>query len=463
MACTSSEHKSVVPVLSFFLGLSLGLLGLLIYRARLSQKLRRLTRVYDPREIGVGFSVTSQVTRMIQQYQQRCQALEQSIDSWRQIVNAAPIGYLQVDDENQLTWCNPQALKLLNIQNFDDASPRLLLELVRSYDLDSLIEQARATQKRCTREWTLYPVSVDVANVRTPESRPLRGSAFPLINDQVGVILENREEAAMLAQQRDRWTSDVAHELRTPLTSIRLVAETLQSRLEPPLRQWIDRLLKEVIRLSTLVQEILDLSQLEAAKTRPLKLTKVDLPQLIQSAWLSLEPIARSKAITLTYHGPEQLLIQADENRLHRVLINLLDNGIKFTLPERPIAIHVSLQNATATQPRCVQLDIVDGGAGFPESDLPLIFERFYRADPSRTRQTANESQPAPLPQTVGAAAHSLPTPNMPVQPFQPSSGSGLGLAIVRQIVELHHGTVTAQNHPEGGAWIQIKLPQQQN
>ncbi|MBC7515204.1 MAG: HAMP domain-containing histidine kinase, partial [Alkalinema sp. FL-bin-369] len=369
------------------------------------------------------------------------------------------------------------------------AEPRLLLELVRSYDLDALIQQARSTGRSCQAEWILYPASLNVTHVANLTSYPLRGYATPLQYGHVGVLLESRAEAQLLSQQRDRWTSDVAHELKTPLTSIRLVAEMLQPRLDPSLRTWIDRLLKETIRLSTLVQEILDLSQLEATRTKPLKLSSINLPDLIKSAWLSLEPIARGKGIVLSYQGPEQLVIQGDDARLHRVLINLLDNSIKYTLPERPILLQLSLvqddrQMSLSQSATIVQIDLIDGGTGFPEDDLPMVFERFYRADFSRARLSSELSiSMVPQETTASLPVKALePRTNLiqdtsemmgvertrgsmrpQVQPFQPSSGSGLGLAIVRQIVDLHHGTIVAKNHPEGGAWIQIRLPQRQS
>ena len=394
-----------------------------------------------------------------------------------------------MDDENQLIQGNPPALELLNIQGYNSAEPRLLLELVRSYDLDALIQQARSIGRSCQAEWILYPASLNVTQVANLTPYPLRGYATPLQYGHVGVLLESRAEAQLLSQQRDRWTSDVAHELKTPLTSIRLVAEMLQPRLDPALRTWIDRLLKETIRLSTLVQEILDLSQLEATRTKPLRLSSINLPDLIKSAWLSLEPIATGKGIVLSYQGPEQLVIQGDDARLHRVLINLLDNSIKYTLPERPILLQLSLvqdDSRTRRSPSAtsVQIDLIDGGTGFAEDDLPMVFERFYRADFSRTRLSSELSGAAVLQETVAssrtldpgigthviqdtsemmAAERTRGSMQPQAQPFQPSSGSGLGLAIVRQIVDLHHGTIAAKNHPEGGAWIQIRLPQRQD
>lgn len=426
---------------------------------------------------------------MLDSYQTRSNDLQAELADWEAIISLAPMGYLRVDDENQLIRGNLPALDLLNIQDYNPAEPRLLLELVRSYDLDALIQKARSTGRSCQAEWILYPASLNVTHVINLTPYPLRGYATPLQYGHVGVLLESRAEAQLLSQQRDRWTSDVAHELKTPLTSIRLVAEMLQPRLDPSLRTWIDRLLKETIRLSTLVQEILDLSQLEATRTKPLKLSSINLPDLIKSAWLSLEPIARGKGIVLSYQGPEQLVIQGDDARLHRVLINLLDNSIKYTLPERPILLQLSLvqddrQMSLSQSATIVQIDLIDGGTGFPEDDLPMVFERFYRADFSRARLSSELSISMVSQETTASLPVKAlePRTNLiqdtsemmgvertrgsirpQVQPFQPSSGSGLGLAIVRQIVDLHHGTIVAKNYPEGGAWIQIRLPQRQS
>ncbi len=409
-------------------------------------KLKQITRSLDMTDATNTLSISSQLTAAIANYRQVNQDLERQSETWKQIVNCSPVGYLQVDEDNQLTLCNVQACHLLSIPDCNPLQPRLLLEWVRSYELDFLIEQARETEKLCQREWVFYPASVDAANLSDQRTTPIRGYAFPLMDDNVGVFLENRQEALTLAQQRDRWASDVAHELKTPLTSIRLVAETLQSRLEPPTRNWVDRLLTEAIRLSTLVQELLDLSQLEVNPVQRLSLKSVDLVKLIHAAWLSLEPLASAKQLHLDYDGPDHLLIQADEARLHRVLLNLFDNGIKYSPVESFIRVRVSFQHLSSPNSgrpsQQIQIDIIDMGCGFPETALPHVFERFYRADPSRSRNVEQRD--------LATAA----------QPIQLSSGSGLGLAIVRQIVEAHQGSVSASNDPDtGGAWLQIRLP----
>lgn len=404
----------------------------MLYRGQLSSRINRLTKDLPPDEAALDLSVTSRLSMLMHHNQTRLEELEHSIEIWKQIFNLSPIAYLQVDEENQLIWCNPAAAELLGITQSEDYAPRLLLELVRSYELDSLIEKARDRNQPHQREWLFYPISADAEDLSYARSTPIRGLAFPLKNGEVGVYLENRQEAVSLVQQRDRWTSDVAHELRTPLTSIRLVAETLQSRLDPPNRQWIDRLLNETIRLSRLVQDLLDLSQLDLNPSQRLRLTSVDLVKLIYSAWQSLEPLACEKRVQFSYDGLETVMLKADEARMHRVLLNLLDNSLKYSPPESVIRVETTLQEQS--KPR-VQIDIIDSGEGFPEDAIAHVFDRFYRADPSRSRQIQGQ------------------------EATQLTSGSGLGLAIVRQIVEAHQGTVRAQNHPNGGAWLQLILP----
>ncbi|MFZ4639240.1 MAG: ATP-binding protein [Nodosilinea sp.] len=377
--------------------------------------------------------------------------LGSSRDTLEKILQAAPVGYLQVDEENQLIWCNNEAKRLLRMNQplaGPIQRPRLLLEVARSYELDALIDQARQKQSPCQQEWMLYQISPDPMHPKEEPTYPLRGYALPLNQGEVGVFLENRQEAALLIQQRDRWTSDVAHELRTPLTSIRLVAETLQSRVDPGLKTWLDRLVNEAIRLGNLVEDLLKLSRLQTDQLQGLHLTLVDLPQLIQAAWQSLEPLAEVKHLHLNYSGPVQYQAKLDKTLFHRVLLNLIDNAIKHSPPESLIYVQLSAPDSEAA-PNCQNkdgftLEVIDRGSGFNPRDLPYVFDRFYRADPSRSRP--------------GSLASSLPASLDRAEEI--NRGTGLGLAIVSQIIEAHGGTITASNHPDrGGGHLCLTIP----
>jgi two-component system phosphate regulon sensor histidine kinase PhoR len=355
----------------------------------------------------------------------------------RSLLQAAPVGYLEVDEENQLLWMNPLARQILGIaveKGDVPVQPRLLLELVRSFELDQLIERTRKAQAPCQQDWVLNLVTPDPINPNEGVAYALRGHGIPLQDDRVGVFLENRQEAAMLLQQRNRWTSDVAHELKTPLTSIRLVAETLRDRAEPDAQKWLDRLLNEILRLSNLVEDLLNLSRLERSGGTGLTLKPVELPSLILAAWQSLEPLADIKQIQIAYEGPSDLIVPVDETLMHRVFINLIDNAIKFSPREGTIYVQAGFSNPPSG-PRQLEIDVIDEGTGFRESDLPYIFNRFYRADPSRSR---------------------LP------EPSEQNGGTGLGLAIAQQIVQAHGGRIQARNHPElGGGWLTVTLATQ--
>jgi two-component system phosphate regulon sensor histidine kinase PhoR len=277
------------------------------------------------------------------------------------------------------------------------------------------------------------------------ELKPLALQAFslPLPQRQVGVYLENRQPLLDMNQQRDRSFSDLAHELRTPLTSIRLVAETLQTRLEPPFDRWVNRLMQEVDRLINLVQSWLELTQMETNSTMLLHLETVDVRSLITSVWETLEPLAQNQHLSISYTGTENICIQADKSRIYQVFVNLLDNSIKYSPPHTTIFIEMKVISVNEFMmgdrySQALEINIIDSGIGFAAIDLPHVFERFYRGDKARHHESLPEEK------TTTAI-----------------TGSGLGLAIVQQIIIAHGGIIKAMNHPDtGGAWIQIQLPE---
>jgi two-component system, OmpR family, phosphate regulon sensor histidine kinase PhoR len=439
-----------VTAISFFIGL---ILGLSIYAGkeyRFKQQLKKTLRSYaGSRDEDVSFPLQSLIRRELSELERLRQKLEQDRKAWQELIEQAPIGYLQVDADNQLLGCNQMAKELLRINSERSQRVRLLLELVRSYDLDQLIESTRNSQTVQTKEWIFYftrYVSLQEAEWETNSTQPLkkvvesialRGSGFPLSNKQVGVFLENRQPLVELSQSRDRTFSDLTHELRTPLTSISLVAENLLKRTQDPERRWVEKMLQETHRLIELVQEWLDLTELQTSPNKALKYDTVNLYELVQSVWQTLEPIAHKKEVTLVYQGDRQIIISADPSRLIQVFLNLLDNAIKHNPRGKEIIVQVQSQPSSQFDHNDygeqIKINVIDSGRGFNPLDLPYIFERLYRGDKSRTRESGSN-------------------PN--------AEGNGLGLAIVEQIIQAHGGAIAAKNHPQsGGAWLEIVLP----
>lgn len=433
--------------INFLLGLAVGLGIYAGQQYRFKQQLKKTLRFYTSEEDSeISLPLNSLIRRELNELDLQRQKLQQDRQTWQDLIEQAPIGYLQVDAENQLLGCNQSAKELLRIDSRRAREVRLLLELVRSYDLDVLIEETRRSQRSQTKEWIFYftrYVSPDIpfdTNVEQPvqkivESIALKGYGFPLSDRQVGVFIENRQPLIDLSQSRERTFSNLTHELRTPLTAISLVAENLLRRLQNPERRWVEQMLKETNRLIELVQEWLDLTQLEVNPNRTLKYETINLHELIQSVWQTLEPIASRKQVTLFQQGDRHLTISADRSRLIQVFLNLLDNAIKHNPPQKRILVQTALHTPAKTNTiEQIKIDVIDSGRGFNTSDLPFIFERLYRGDKSRVRKQDNK--------------------------FFSSDGSGLGLAIVEQIIHAHGGKISAKNHPQlGGAWLEIILP----
>lgn len=404
------------------IGLGIGLLCTLLLlwqtRRRFRRELQRLgSLVHLAMPLHSPEQMLSLLSRHLRQQDLDWANQKQQLQNWQYLSQRLPWGYLRVDENNVVLECNPAAQRLLRISQWQPGI-KLLLEWVRSYELDQLIEATRRQETAApvqSREWIFYPSGGDGKPI------PLRAWGLLLPQAHVAIFLEDRLEAKMLAQQRDRWASDVAHELKTPLTSIRLLAETLQSRVDAAQAVWVERLLNETLRLSRLVQDLLELSALNLGAASRSQWRWVDLASLVQEAWQSLEPLAKPRHQELHLRGSSQIYLWGDEQRLYRLVLNLLDNAVKYGKPDSPIHVVLSEQGSQ------VRLEVYDHGPGLPEDQFELVFQPFYRTDTARARS---------------------------------KGGTGLGLAIVRQIVEVHGGTIQLRNHPQtGGLWVQVELP----
>ncbi len=462
----------------FLLGLAIASTFFLWQQQRQLRRINQLVSTLQNVESDDALSlpVISRLRRAVQQSLQYQEKLASSLQINEDLLMVAPVGYLQVDEEDRLIFCNQQARELLNTERWRSGEPRLLLEVVHSYELDQLIVQTRDRQSPEVKEWVFHPVCLEGAQMREVRSLLVCASSLPLPEGQVGVFIQNQQTLRELRQSRNQWFSDLAHELRTPLTSINLVAEFLQGRIPEADQHWLKQMSQQTKRLIELVQNWLELSQLEKDPFQTLQLQQVDLGILAQDIWQSITPLGQPKGISLRVNIPAPVYLKVDPARLEQVFLNLFHNSIKHsplnseiyleinTNPVPPkvdvLAIESDLKYTSETKENnlniarklleanyldsleiteYVEINIIDSGQGFKEVDLPFVFERFYRGDSSRQRQS-----------TIVATTATIEEPE----------GSGLGLAIVQQIILAHHGSIAARNHPTtGGAWLQITLP----
>ncbi len=235
------------------------------------------------------------------------------------------------------------------------------------------------------------------------------------------VILDDLSELRRLEKVRREFVANISHELRTPLASLKLLSETLSSGGAEDavlLRDYLARIEVEVDRLAQMVDELGELSLLETGQVS-LERKAISVAELVHTAVGRLEAQAERAELRLAVSAPEDLpLVKGDARRLEQALVNLLHNAIKFTPPGGAIGV------AARLDPGEVAVSVSDTGVGIQPEDLERIFERFYKADRSRSGQ-----------------------------------GTGLGLAIVRHIVRLHGGRVWAESQPGAGATFTFTLP----
>jgi two-component system OmpR family sensor kinase len=239
------------------------------------------------------------------------------------------------------------------------------------------------------------------------------------------------EESARASEERmRRFVADASHELRTPLTSIRGFSELYRQGAvedDAALARVMRRIEDEAARMGLLVDDLLLLARLD--QQRPLDTAPVDLVPIVTDAVLDARTVARGHDVRLRIDAEaDSTVVIGDELRLRQVVANLVSNAVRHTPSGTAVMVSVG-PDAQGS----VVLEVRDDGPGLSEQDAERVFERFYRADPSRARATAGRN---------GA-----------------TSGSGLGLSIVAALVAAHGGEVRADPTPGGGATFRVWLP----
>ncbi|MFC8427695.1 sensor histidine kinase [Streptomyces sp. NPDC057253] len=242
-------------------------------------------------------------------------------------------------------------------------------------------------------------------------------------NDEIGHLAaafnDLSERRERLEDQRKAMVSDVAHELRTPLSTIRGWLEAAQDGLATSDEKFVASLLEEALLLQHIVDDLQHLAQADAGRLR-LHPEPLSLRELLDHVAAAHRGRAETAGITLTTHIEDTPVLYADPARLRQTVGNLLSNAIRHTPPGGVVTLGCRSEGAQTV------IEVADTGTGIAADDLPRVFDRFWRADKSRSRQTG---------------------------------GSGLGLAIVRQLTEAHGGTVSATSTPGSQTIFTLRLP----
>ncbi len=324
------------------------------------------------------------------------------------VFDASSDAMVALSADSTVRFLNPAATALFGMP-MADAIGRRLIEVARDYELEALVMQAAA---RGTGQTAIISFG--------PARTPLRAAALPIREGgdwAVLLILTDLTEVQRLDQVRRDFVSNVSHELRTPLASIRALVETLQEGVAPEEQEeFLARIVRQVERLTTLVNELLDLSRIESGALQ-LQPERVSIGELMAEAAGLLQTRAEAGDVTIIVEGTE-LEVEADRAALLRVATNLLDNAVKWSPPGGRVWVEA------VDEGDLVAITVRDEGPGIPEQDQPRVFERFFKSDASRSH-----------------------------------AGVGLGLAIVKHLVRAHGGTASVRSRPGEGAAFTVRLP----
>jgi two-component system phosphate regulon sensor histidine kinase PhoR len=321
-------------------------------------------------------------------------------------------GVLLLDSKRRIVILNPALREMLLLPA--DAVGKPLLDVVRHAELRDLFDEAARDDEPTTQE-------VEIGSIK-PRRLLARVARMPGEARQLVAVFVDVTEVRKLESMRRDFVANVSHELRTPVTSIRSAAETLiDGAAEDPkaAAAFIAIIDRNAQRLQSLVEDLLDLSRIEARGFR-LTLEPIELKPIFSQVMGLFRDRASKKNVSLEERAPGALpKVRADRRALEHVLTNLIDNAVKYCGPGTRVWLAVSVN------PEAVTVSVSDDGPGIDERHLPRVFERFYRVDAGRSRE-------------VG--------------------GTGLGLSIVKHLVEAMGGSVAVESKLHAGTTFSFSL-----
>jgi len=332
-------------------------------------------------------------------------------------------GVLVTDLTGGVVLMNARARDLLALP--PDATPRgrPLVELSRDPALGELMRELAGGASIASRDVTLSAGTGPTLQVNAARLRGADGEAFGFV-----LVLHDVTELRRLEVIRRDFVANVSHELRTPLTAIKGYAETLLGTAgddRETARRFLAVIDRHSERLGRLINDLLTLSDLELGRT-PMRLNAVTVAAAVDDVLqIFADSVARAGVVVEAQVAPGLPPVHADGDRLRQVLINLVDNAIKYTPAGGRVLVHGVLASGTE-HGGMVEIAIEDSGIGIPAQDLPRLTERFFRVDKARSRELG---------------------------------GTGLGLAIVKHIVQAHGGSLAISSALGQGTTVRVFFP----
>jgi two-component system phosphate regulon sensor histidine kinase PhoR len=394
------------------------------------ERLRRMTarvasgdlsyRTSIRREDELG-DLANSLNSMATQLETRANQLRVEVERSARVLESMGEGVLLIDADGHLLRCNPAAERILGAK-LAGMEGQPFVFAARSFPSRALSLKAQEAGKAITEA------------VELPGGRTLAVEIVPIASlglDEPQTLFVMRDETSRRALERVRrdFATNVSHELKTPLAGLSLLAETLEHAVrEDPeeAAKFVDRLVMEISRLKVLTNDLLTLSRLEDPDATVISdFAAVDIGLLAEDVAEELEPVAAARDHEIVRRIVSEAPTLGDEIALRTMVRNLLDNAIRYTDPGGHIQLEVK-EESDSVGAEWIVLSVRDDGMGIPQADQQRIFERFYRVDRARSRETG---------------------------------GTGLGLSIVRHVAVRHGGSVEVESTLGVGSTFTVRLP----
>ncbi|MCM1467785.1 MAG: ATP-binding protein [Alistipes sp.] len=348
----------------------------------------------------------NRINKQHRQIDMQLSELQRKNDEFAQITDSMTEGLVLLNEKNIILSINPAALKLFHAEY--SCLNKDFLTIERSHDVSHAVQNAFSmghSEIHVEREGKEYQFHIS----RIESDGSVVGAV---------VLIFDRTEAAYAERNRREFTANVSHELKTPLQSIMGSAELMENGLVKPedMPRFVGRIRTEAERLVTLIEDIIRLSRLDEGGDMPFE--EVDLYEAAAEAAAELEDAAAAKDVKITVTG-EKVIIRGVRRLLAEILFNLCDNAVKYNKEGGTVEISVSGQEKSA------EVSVRDSGIGIAPEHQARVFERFYRVDKSRSKE---------------------------------SGGTGLGLSIVKHAVQYMNGKIDLQSSPGEGTTVRVSF-----
>ncbi len=362
-------------------------------------------------------SLGSEFHEAVARIKRRMGDLEEERTKISSIVQNLVEGVVAFDSQGHVLFTNDSACRILGFDD-DQLQGQSVWEVVRNQELAALVERSRDL---ALHERQFVEIDLHMPARMTVE---VYGLPFPLTNQQNGsvMVLHDVTQLRRLEQVRAEFIDNVSHELRTPLAAIIGYLETLidEPSLETPNnRKFVHVAHQHAERLTRLVDDLRSLAEIESGKVI-VRCEAVDLKQVVDEVMDMFQPQAQKKDLHVTSDIDLDVRVWADRDRVVQILLNLVDNAIKYSFDGGGISLNAQRKDESLV------LQVKDTGQGIPSTDLPRITERFYRVDRARSRE---------------------------------EGGTGLGLSIVKHLVQLLDGQLRIHSEMGKGTTIEIEMP----